>query len=59
MGPPVGSEKTRDANTAFVGVVVAGGASSRFGSDKALARFDGTTLVERARRTLAWSAPTW
>jgi molybdopterin-guanine dinucleotide biosynthesis protein A len=52
MAPPVESSKTRDPNTAIVGVVVAGGASSRFGSDKALAILDGETLVERALRRL-------
>ena len=53
MVPPVGIERTKDANTAFAGVVIAGGASSRFGSDKALALLGGVTLVERARQTLA------
>jgi molybdopterin-guanine dinucleotide biosynthesis protein A len=52
MVPPVESSKTRDPNTAIVGVVVAGGASSRFGSDKALAMLDGETLIERALRTV-------
>jgi molybdopterin-guanine dinucleotide biosynthesis protein A len=52
MAPPVESSKTQNPNTAIVGVVVAGGASSRFGSDKALAILDGETLVERAHRTL-------
>ena len=53
MVPPVESSKTRDASTAIVGVVVAGGASTRFGSDKAMAVLDGETLVARAHRTLS------
>ena len=36
------------------GVLLLGGASSRFGSPKALAQFRGETLAERAWRTLAW-----
>jgi molybdopterin-guanine dinucleotide biosynthesis protein A len=36
------------------GLLLVGGASSRFGTPKALARLDGETLAERAWRTLAW-----
>jgi molybdopterin-guanine dinucleotide biosynthesis protein A len=36
----------------FTGVLLVGGASSRFGSPKALARFRGETLAERGRRLL-------
>lgn len=32
----------------FQGIVLAGGKSSRFGEDKALARMDGLTMIERA-----------
>lgn len=35
------------------GVLLVGGASARFGSPKALARYEGETLAERAHRTLA------
>jgi len=40
------------ADPALTGVLLLGGASSRFGSPKALARFRGETLAERAWRTL-------
>lgn len=36
------------------GVLLLGGASSRFGSPKALAWFEGETLADRAWRMLAW-----
>jgi molybdopterin-guanine dinucleotide biosynthesis protein A len=38
---------------ALAGALLVGGASSRFGSPKALARFEGETLAERAHRVLA------
>jgi molybdenum cofactor guanylyltransferase len=41
------------ADRALTGVVLVGGASSRFGSPKALAQIDGETFIERARRVLA------
>jgi molybdopterin-guanine dinucleotide biosynthesis protein A len=40
------------ARPRLTGVLLAGGASSRFGSPKALARLGGETLAERAWRTL-------
>jgi molybdopterin-guanine dinucleotide biosynthesis protein A len=40
------------AHRALSGVVLVGGASSRFGSPKALATIDGETFVDRARRIL-------
>ena len=41
------------ARRALTGVVLVGGASTRFGSPKALATIDGETFVDRARRALA------
>jgi molybdopterin-guanine dinucleotide biosynthesis protein A len=41
------------AHRALTGVVLVGGASTRFGSPKALARLDGELFVDRARRILA------
>jgi molybdopterin-guanine dinucleotide biosynthesis protein A len=45
--------KTRDPSTRVVGVVLAGGSSSRYGADKALIELGGESLVARARKTLA------
>jgi molybdenum cofactor guanylyltransferase len=40
------------AHRALTGVVLVGGASTRFGTPKALAQIDGETFVDRARRVL-------
>jgi len=40
------------ARPGLTGVLLVGGASTRFGSPKALARLDGETLADRAWRTL-------
>jgi molybdenum cofactor guanylyltransferase len=40
------------ADQRLTGILLVGGASSRFGSPKALARFEGETLAERAWRVL-------
>ena len=42
------------AGQGLTGVLLVGGASSRFGSPKAFAQFGGETLAERAWRTLAF-----
>jgi molybdopterin-guanine dinucleotide biosynthesis protein A len=41
------------ARRALTGVLLVGGASSRFGSPKALAEIDGETFAERGRRVLS------
>jgi molybdenum cofactor guanylyltransferase len=41
------------ARRSLTGVLLVGGASTRFGSPKALAQIDGETFADRGRRTLA------
>jgi molybdopterin-guanine dinucleotide biosynthesis protein A len=48
------SAASRGSVADCTGVLLVGGASRRFGSPKALARFEGETLADRAWRTLAW-----
>lgn len=44
---------SQSSSTAAIGVVLAGGRSTRFGSNKALAELDGFSLVRRAAMCLA------
>ena len=48
----IGSGRDSDVLVTAEGFVLAGGESRRFGQDKALYSFDGSTLVERAVETL-------
>jgi molybdenum cofactor guanylyltransferase len=50
----VSHASTSGDSPGVTGLLLLGGASSRFGSPKALARLDGETLAERAWRALAW-----
>jgi molybdopterin-guanine dinucleotide biosynthesis protein A len=50
----VSQASTGRDSLAVTGILLVGGASSRFGSPKALARLGGETLAERAWRALAW-----
>src|SRR5687768_5356431 len=56
-GTPTATSSARssadDSGTMILGAVLAGGQSSRFGSDKALAELDGRTLIARAVDALA------
>jgi molybdopterin-guanine dinucleotide biosynthesis protein A len=50
----VSHSSTAGDSPGVTGLLLVGGASSRFGSPKALARLGGETLAERAWRALAW-----
>jgi molybdenum cofactor guanylyltransferase len=50
----VSHSSTSGDSRGVTGLLLVGGASSRFGSPKALARLGGETLAERAWRALAW-----
>ncbi len=48
------STRSSSSSAGCTGVLLVGGASSRFGSPKALARIGGETLAERTWSALAW-----
>jgi molybdopterin-guanine dinucleotide biosynthesis protein A len=50
----VSHSSTSGDSPGVTGILLVGGASTRFGSPKALARLDGETLAEHAWRALAW-----
>jgi molybdopterin-guanine dinucleotide biosynthesis protein A len=54
--PEASASRSRaaESQSSITGILLVGGASSRFGSPKALAHFGGTTLAERGWEALAW-----
>jgi molybdopterin-guanine dinucleotide biosynthesis protein A len=54
--PAAAASRSRAAasQSSITGILLVGGASSRFGSPKALALFEGRSLAERAWDALAW-----
>jgi molybdenum cofactor guanylyltransferase len=54
--PAAAASRSRaaESQSSITGILLVGGASSRFGSPKALARFRGRTLAERGWEALDW-----
>jgi molybdenum cofactor guanylyltransferase len=52
--PAASRFRAAESQSSISGILLVGGASSRFGSPKALAPFDGRTLAERGWEALAW-----